>query len=425
MSIADVGAEVEVPYELGMEVYLLGSILLGSLNTRPILRACTRIVHPEMFGNPLNRRCYQAMVDLLSQGVEAPDFALVLRHMGNQSGDASSLVDYMVKLTECVATPLNWRHYAGLVRAAWQRRELLVKCSALQRKAADHEVTVPDLMREYDRIGRRLGLGGNATVEGSDVEMEDQGGRGGHTGLGSGFRMIDQGISTRGYPSAQTSIIVAGQKVGKTSLLISFLNANPTAHIGFVTLEMTPRQIILSAMKQMTGLSGRPLDIFDAPEWDEQVEQVKQHVTFFDGNRSEKETTIEEVIAWSLDEHDLRPFDGLVVDYVQLLATDERVGFDGTREMSVVSRKLVKLSKLIGVPVVAGSQATEKDGVLVTKQARKFEEDAGLVVNLTRKLNETQGKMKIKLNRFGPSGVEQDVTWSVKNLRYEEAEPTP
>ena len=409
--------EIEVPYELGFEEYFLGSVFLGA-GKKPVLRASSRLVAPEMFGNPINQRIYAAMLEMLEKGIEEPDPVLVLRHMGKRTGDRQRIEDVMLRASESVSTPANWRHYAAHIREAWQKRELVIRCEELRQMASDPDKPAKELMRAFDRIGRKLGLGGNPSIDASEVDLSS---KKGHAGLPSGFTFIDRSVVSRGYIEGQTSLIVAGQKVGKTSVMISFVNANPGKRIGFVTLEMTPEQILLGCVKQIHGTYRPSGDMFEDAGHKDALEAIrKRPVVFFDGTQSEGETTIEEVCAWAIDEHDLEPIDALVLDYVQLLSTSERTGFDSVREMSIVSRKLVKLSKRLGIPVLAGSQATEKDGVLVTKQARKFEEDAGLVVNLTRKLDDNVGKMRIKLNRFGPSGIESPVTWDAQYLRYSE-----
>jgi len=409
--------EIEVPYELGFEEYFLGSVFLGA-GKKPVLRASSRLVAPEMFGNPINQRIYAAMLEMLEKGIEEPDPVLVLRHMGKRIGDRQRIEDVMLRASESVSTPANWRHYAAHIREAWQKRECISQYQKMIEVAANPETTSRDLMRAHDRIGRKLGLGGNPSIDAAEVDLSS---KKGHAGLPSGFAFIDRAVVSRGYIEGQTSLIVAGQKVGKTSVMISFVNANPGKRIGFVTLEMTPEQILLGCVKQIHGTYRPSGDVFEDADHQDALEAIrKRPVVFFDGTQSEGETTIEEVCAWAIDEHDLEPIDALVLDYVQLLSTSERTGFDSVREMSIVSRKLVKLSKRLGIPVLAGSQATEKDGVLVTKQARKFEEDAGLVVNLTRKLDDNVGKMRIKLNRFGPSGLEAPVTWDAQYLRYSE-----
>ncbi|UCC31057.1 MAG: AAA family ATPase [Phycisphaerales bacterium] len=112
------------PQDPEAEAAFLGGILFGERYGKPVdLDSVREVVSPEMFyAVPPHRHLFQAIVDATDQGgpIAAPSLLVRLRR-----ADPNENWQEVVNNLDHQGDPANAVHYAGQIREAWRKRELL------------------------------------------------------------------------------------------------------------------------------------------------------------------------------------------------------------------------------------------------------------------------------------------------------------
>lgn len=407
-------SEAEKSY-LGALLFLNGKALRAAIDT----------AREEWFFRPAHRLYFRLMRGLVEKnGALDPTLfrqALMAQDaLENTGGEA-----YIIEVAEFCAVPSNWKHYAGIVRENWIRREVVSRAEAVARDAREGDVDLADILNRASLIGDSLSMGSPAKRL-QDVEWEET-----PKGVTTGFEGIDELIECRGYACGQMAIIQADTNVGKTAFMVSSLVAAAQKEFRclYATFaDLDASQLARRIMRNLCGWSSRPrsdLLVNEQFAYDEARRVIRADASLGDGLDIEvydavdqsQGYDVESFIAWLNDIQRERPFDICFVDYAQEITSRDRAVDSLVSQMQVVAGKLNKASRALKIPLVVGSQVTVTDKQTKTMYSRAWEQKAGLVIEIPKE----QDSVLIKKNRFGPKDQSVPMTFNGERVRFEEA----
>jgi replicative DNA helicase len=195
----------------------------------------------------------------------------------------------------------------------------------------------------------------------------------------------------------------------------------------FVTLEMTPSELLIRMVQQETGCYRRPQDEFRRGLYDEAVTRFRGLPLTFIHPKAHGDTDIESICAAVRAEHDVDPFDCIYLDYFQLLTSVRGADMrhNEVQILSLAARELKQLAVECNCPVVVASQNHDQMNAnkavdLMVKGARSLEEVAALIIGIIKK-DGAEVDVAVSKNRFGRSRVENlPIGWDVARCRFTE-----
>jgi hypothetical protein len=241
-------------------------------------------------------------------------------------------------------------------------------------------------------------------------------------GVPSGFRQIDMGVESRGFPKGQMTIWGARKKVGKTAGMVQSAVAALEEWMKVlyvcVTADLTPGQVRRRIYRQVTGVKDVPENLELSEQWHREIENRKEFWTLkFATSKDFGSDDIDDLVPGIETLNRVHEFDIVFVDYAQKISCKrerERV-----REMERVSDELAKMASRNGFALVVGSQLSEEGR---TRYSQEFEDDCGLmiVVSAPDGIGTRGRRFEVPLSRFGPSGWGFDATWEEDRLNFKE-----
>jgi len=355
-----------------------------------------------------------------------PDMVAVKRSLGSELTECGG-VDYLIQIADSPASAGNLIYYARAVSDLWKRREVRDRAASLARGANNEQTkTVRELLSSAHALTHGIRVGGDMVQGVEDVEVNEEIG----AGVPSGFDCIDRFTVCRGFPKSHVTVILGPRGNGKTYLQTQHCVQvmEDFKRACFVTLEMTPAELLSRMVQQRTGRYRRPTNEFERTEWDKQLALLKALPLTFINPRNPGESDIESITSIIRAEHELDPFEAIYLDYYQLVTTAraKELRGDPVQCLSIIARELKALAVECACPVIVAAQNHDQTGTtkavdLQVKGARAMEEVAALIIG---NIIDTSGKtdMAIGKNRFGQSRVESlPISWDSKYCRFVEA----
>ncbi|WP_416738126.1 DnaB-like helicase C-terminal domain-containing protein [Mycoplasmopsis meleagridis] len=205
-------------------------------------------------------------------------------------------------------------------------------------------------------------------------------------------------------------ILAARPAVGKTTLALNIaLNVannklNPK-NVAFFSLEMSPEQLMSKIYSTISGVEASKLKnvkFLTNDEWikiaNAKINHIDKLNLFIDDTGS---ATLRTLIWKAKRLHKQKKLDLIIVDYLQLITTDNLNKNDNRQiEVSKVSRSLKLLAKELNIPIIALSQLSrdvekrqDKEPMLSDlRESGAIEQDADIVAFLHREDYYNSGK---------------------------------
>lgn len=278
---------------------------------------------------------------------------------------------YLAELWDAAPTAANAAYYAKEVRGLALRRNLIHAANEIVRDAYDGHDEPDALAAEAER--RVIDVGANLLTatdpDPADVvtrrcvaDLEDRMRGGGRmTGAPSGFPDLDR--MTDGFQPGTLTILAARPSVGKTALALAWTLAAARAGIKtrFVSLEMSTDDLF---QRLLAMTSGTPLMRIRTGRGmvDDDLERIGRQVTSsgLAGLPIEVDDTpgqtITRITATARRAVRRRGVKLLVVDYLQLIATDTTRKIQRYELLGEISRRLKLLARECQIPVIALAQ---------------------------------------------------------------------
>lgn len=411
------------PHDLYAEQAVIGALLLsgspGSSSRFFDETLDTGIVAEEYY-RPIHGTIHRAICDLRTAG--EPVDAITVAEELTQRGELARIggPSYLHACATAVPSAANGSHYAEIVRAKAYRREVIGAAQRILNFAYSEEGDeneVRDLVEQQftEIVAGISGLGETPPAVGDlylefaeDLEAVQNGQK---MGLTYGF--ADLNTLTSGMHPGNVTVVAAQSGVGKSTLAlnIAVAAAKTGARTMFSSLEMSGMEI----MQKITAAEGRI---------------ALHHLTHEGGLTQEGWETVRRLgpeLFKTLPLMVYRP-DGaslgditsaaracarsgglqlLVVDYLQLVETEQSRNMSREQAVAAVSRGLKNLSVHLDCHVIALSQLND-DGLM--RESRAIKNDASVVIKVERPDAEDKESARagevdlwVEKNRFGPT----------------------
>jgi len=379
-------------YALEAEQQVIGSLILISDVTSPLVQRTLDTLNADDFVGTTNRTLFRAVCDFVDSG-ESYDMFLLAERTGIDLAD-------VIELQSEVAGASNLTAYAKIVKErATERTATATLMDAMDRlrhgegTVAERIALVEDALNGLNTLnssGSHL-VGMKEALKEFINDLEYRYENPGATGLTTGIKALDARF--QGFKPGELVIIAARPAMGKTSVSTNFaLHVGETEQVLFFSLEM-PRKQLVQRMVAAAGAVDLSL-LKTGAALHEQADQVQL------GTRIVHNCNLKIDDTPALDVAELRsrarmaarkgPVGMIVVDYLQLL--NDRTERDRFQAVSSISRKLKALAKELNCVVVALSQLSRKCEERTDKrpinsdlrESGQLEQDADAIIMLYR-----------------------------------------
>lgn len=454
-------AEIEspLPHNKEAEAIILGTVMVEPALLPTLLDGITR----EDFFIPSNALVYQAVRDLYQtrqvidpitiwQRAQALEVA-ENRQTGLDASKIAALLDGTARIRdEAYLTGLM-----EVVKETALRRRMIRYAEYLANQARQPDVSPDKLVSD---MARRAVEYSNDSAESSDLidsstamsrtldALEERwNNRNGFLGLKTGFPDLDSALL--GVRGGSVYVIASAPNVGKTTLVLNMVNGilrdAPDAVGLVVSMEMPVRELMTKFLSTQTLLASQAIDSgrdIRGRELDQAAKRniliqgdylASRNVFFLEGFKpvtpSMVAAKLERIRAMK------RRVDFLVVDYLQLMSSDNQRG-NATeyQAISEISRGLKLLAVRFNIPILVVSQLSRnhagrnKPGFQLSdlRGSGSIEQDADVVIFLEPESwedeNQPGRKLVIAKNRVGPKHISIPLVFFGHQSRFESVE---
>lgn len=390
-----------MPQALDLEEAVLGAAMLDK-GAFSVIVEKLRVesfylpAHQEIFGIMKELFAHSKPIDILTVHEE-------LRKVGKLEEVGG--VNYLMELTNKVASAANIEYHAQIILQKYIQRELIEVSTKTIKEAYEDTKDVLEMLDQaeqglFDITDKNLNTGFQAVSAVAakvqkEIEILSQRGDG-LTGVTTGFSELDK--ITNGWQKSDLIIIAARPGMGKTAFTLS-LAANAAANnigVGVFSLEMADTQLVqrLISMESMIEASKLREGRLSSDEFQRlhgAVETLSERPIFIDDTPAINIFELRAKCRRLKQNHDI----GLVViDYLQLMsAGDSNKRGNREQEISSISRALKGMAKELSLPVIALSQlsrAVETRGgnkrpqLSDLRESGAIEQDADIVTFIYR-----------------------------------------
>jgi len=390
-----------MPQAVDLEEAVLGAAMLDKGAFSIIIEK----LKAETFYIPAHQEIFQVMMDLFANS--KPIDILTVHEELRRKGKLDSLggVNYLMDLTNKVASAANIEYHAQIIVQKFIQRSLIEVSTRTIKDAYEDSKDVLEMLDHaekglFDITDQNLNTGYQpvsavAARVAKNIEALSER-TDGLTGVTTGFMDLDK--MTNGWQSSDLIILAARPGMGKTAFTLSL--ANNAAHnnqgVGIFSLEMSDDQLVqrLISMESMIPASKLREGSLDKEEFKrlhQAVEKLSSMPIFIDDTPA---INIFELRAKCRRLKQNNNISMIVIDYLQLMtAGDKSKGGNREQEISAISRALKGMAKELKVPVIALSQlsrAVETRGgdkrpqLSDLRESGAIEQDADIVTFIYR-----------------------------------------
>ncbi|MBN9210745.1 MAG: hypothetical protein BGO45_10750 [Microbacterium sp. 71-36] len=416
-------SDVLVPYDLAAERAVLGSAMLST----SVLDDVLSVVEPGDMYEPKHETVFASIRRLYEAGAPTDVVAVVDDLL--RAGDLQATLDaaYVHELTSNVATAANGAYYGDIVHQHAIRRRLLEVGANIAHLAANTGIGALDAVEmareKVDRIGanasvdvRKFGDYLNFYVEGLEQKPRY---------VPTPWWEINNHLG--GLRAGGLYVVGARPGQGKSIVgLQAALRLAKEGPVAFCSLEMSRDDLMSRWVSQLAQVSLHSLVNHEVSKasW-QNLAMVRSQIaeTPLFVSTSDEVSTITQVRAFARSVARRAPkgqrLAGVVVDYLQLLTSGERVE---SRQIEVAgfSRSLKLLAQSLGVPVIALSQLnrgstarkSNRPTLADLRESGAIEQDADAVILLHRDEKNSPSRLDVDIakNRQGQNG-RVSLTW--------------
>jgi len=418
------------PQNLEAEQTVLGSILLNNEIFDEISE-----VKEDYFYNPINKKIFKIINDLLSKGLLANP--ITLKNYFTNENELTEIggAEYLVKLTKFSTSKIQIKYYADLLHDLKIRRNLI----EISRETLDEtlnknsEVNAEQIIESAEKklfdIAER-GRFNKSYVEFKDALLETIAmassaykNEEGIVGVPTGLKDLDDRL---GGLHKQDLLIIAGRpSMGKTALAtnIAFnaakklLDKEKKSSIVFFSLEMSSEQLSTRILSEQSRIKSNDIrrGKINQDEFEKFIESSKNLENlplFIDDTPAITISTLSNRARRIKRMHGL---DLVVVDYIQLMKSGNYKNEGRVQEIGEITQGLKALAKELDVPVLALSQLSraveqrddKKPQLADLRESGSIEQDADVVMFVYRE--------EYYLEKLEPKvGTAEHVEWQEK-----------
>ena len=353
-----------MPQAIELEEAVLGAILVD----RDGLPSVIEILRSESFYKEIHGEIYTVMLELFEK---SQPIDLLTVHQALKKKKKLELiggVNYLLELTNKVASAANVEYHARIIAQKFIQRELIrvstltIKDSYTDEKDVFelldeaeqnlYEITDTNLNTGYEKLSA-LAIKTRREIEAISQKEEAI------TGVTTGFNELDR--LTSGWQPSDLIIIAARPGMGKTAFTLSLARNAAVAGKGVAifSLEMANTQLVQRLIAMDADIDSHKLrnGKLDQAEWlrlNQTVDDMAERPIYIDDTPAINIFELRAKCRRLKQNHDIEL---IVIDYLQLMtaAPNQKKG-NREQEISSISRALKGLAKELNVPVIALSQ---------------------------------------------------------------------
>ncbi len=398
----------EIPSNIEAEQHLLGSVLVNN----DIIDEIASVVNSEKFYDPIHIKIYEVIESLNSKGMIANPITLKNYFEKNQGLDEVGGVEYLVKLTRFSSSVKQAIDYAKIVHENYVKRELIkishfIKDDTLnidEDKSSeliieDAEKLLFDLAERgsFSQSFMKFNLALDQSINMAEQAMKnDQG----IVGVPTGLTDLDEKLG--GLHKSDLVIIAGRPSMGKTALAtnIAYHAAKniqmkgTKSSIAFFSLEMSSEQLSTRILSEQSRIKSNDIRRGKATE-EELSRYIETSRDIYELPLYIDETPAITISTLCNRARRIKRLFGLnliVVDYIQLMRTNNRKNEGRVQEISEITQGLKALAKELSVPVLALSQLSraveqrddKKPQLSDLRESGSIEQDADVVLFVYR-----------------------------------------
>lgn len=415
-----------VPHSHEAEMSALGALLLSE---RAAIELCS-LLDPAEFFVPAHRTIFEAMAFVVRTDRNID--LVILRDELERRSKLKEIggIEYLVQIAETVPSASNAAFYAGIIRDYAVRRSIEALSSQLAGDSRDFEKPIDEILSAAsEKIGKLVTKSWTTKPVKQlwEISIDDEVARGVEVGLPS----IENGLSTRGIPLNQLTVVQAGSGQGKTPLMMQMLvHAWKAGHNVCYALfaDLDDIEWKRRLVKQICGHSGRiPEDLMASAEFDEGLAVINDPYSdakfvLYDGDTDGPEGTVESFSAWLKANQPEYNFTVAAVDYIQEMETSSKEPKTENDRVTYIAKRLRRLAKTCNPKMgfIVGSQVTDMGGGQTrTRYGTELFNKAGLVIQITRE-GKTKTTISVRKNRFGPNFKCEDFEFDERTLTFKD-----
>lgn len=353
------------PQALDLEEAVLGAMMLEKEQAIKVLD----ILDSDYFYSEANKAIFEAVKSIFDLGAAPIDILTVVEEL-RKAGmlEVVGGAYYVSQLTNRVSSAAHSEYHAHIITQKYIQRKLISVCDEIKAQAYDdksdalalldlaeremYEIKNKSLKRSYDSISDLL----NKAI---DQIEENKGNGDGLTGVGSGF--IDLDNITAGWQKSDLVILAARPGMGKTAFALALLRNAAIMFekpVAIFSLEMSSIQLVTRLISAETGISGEKLKKgqLEEHEWHQlnsKITQLSKAKIFIDDTAGIPIFDFRAKCRRLKSQFDIQM---VIVDYLQLITTDDKAHGNREQQISHISKSLKNLAKELEIPVIALSQ---------------------------------------------------------------------
>ena len=423
------------PQNLEAEQSLLGSLLID----KEAMLKVADIVKPQDFYKDIHSYIFESMQDLYSKHEPIDILSLSNRLEEKKQIESIGGRSYLIQLSNITPTSSHVAHYAGIVNKKAILRRLQGAASSINEMVFNED----DVDTVLDKAEKHLfGVSQNYSkqaftpiknvLEGAFERIDElHKEKGKLRGAATGFTSLDNYLS--GLQKSDLVILAARPSVGKTALALDIARnaAKEGKSVGIFSLEMSKEQLVdrlicaeanINLWKMRTGNLTESSD--DFTRIGHALGTLSEIPLYID---DEALTNIMAIRTKARRLQMERGLDLLVIDYLQLMESRIKGGFDNrVQEVAEITRGLKGIARELDIPVLALSQlsrAVEQTKPAIPKlshlrESGAIEQDADIVMFIYRKAVDRNyhhdeidpqekniAELHIAKHRNGPTGL--------------------
>lgn len=357
-----------MPSNVEAEQALLG-ILLFDNAAYDRLPDGLRSVH---FYEPFHQRLFGAVSAAVMAGKVADPTTVISQFSDDEACKAFGGVRYLADLVDHCPPAANIKHYADVLMDLAMRRELIRIGGDMMTLAFHMDKTAREHLTEAEGALFSLAEAGESAkaiatfsdaLEGAMEMAEAAFNRdGGLSGIPTRLDDLDHKLG--GLHPSDLLILAGRPSMGKTALALNVtLNAaRMGSKVLFASLEMSKEQLAGRALAEFAGLSGDRIrkGEITAAEMRQMHEAAREYRKLPIHIDETGGINIAKLCARARRHQRKHGLDLLVIDYLQLITTDNARGGNRVQEVTQITTALKALAKELGVPVLALSQLSRQ-----------------------------------------------------------------
>lgn len=390
-----------MPQAIELEEAVLGAIMLDQDGLPTVIEN----LKTESFYVPAHKEIYDVMLHLFEKSQPIDLLTVHEQLKKTQKLEEIGGINYLMELTNKVASAANIEFHARIVVQKYIQRELIrVSTQTIKDSFEDtkdvfelldeseqglYEITDKNLNTGFERIGV---LARRAQDEISAVSQKEEG----LTGVPTGFEELDK--MTSGWQKSDLIILAARPGMGKTAFALSLARnaAKSGKPVAIFSLEMSNLQLVQRLIAMDSEIDSRKLrnGQLEEYEWEKlqkSVESMSEVPIFIDDTPGINIFELRAKCRRLKNNHDI---EFILIDYLQLMNGAPNKG-KGNREQEIsqISRSLKGLAKELNVPVISLSQLSravetrggdKKPQLSDLRESGAIEQDADIVMFIFR-----------------------------------------